>query len=214
MGARPEDIGGRRRQPTVKDWAGRTFGSLTVVEYDGRRGGKHYWRCRCLCGGEAVVCQSNLQTGHTRSCGCLSDPAGTRHFVEGTCIESIRSSRLSASNRSGVRGVYRNKRTGRWAAQITFQGRTRYLGSFDSLEEAARARGRAEEVFREFLERQGNDGQGPHGDGASALSMAAPETSRKRECQETTGVMEDGNESGGAMSACADVRRVLPVLGR
>ena len=146
---------GSQRRPQMKDWVGRTFGSLTVVAYDGRRGGKHYWRCRCLCGGETVVNQSNLQDGHTRSCGCLSDPARTRHFVEGTCIESIRSRRVSASNKSGIRGVYRNKRTGRWAAQITFQGKTRYLGSFDSLEEAAEARERAEQVFREFLEKYG-----------------------------------------------------------
>ncbi len=157
MGARPEENRGRRI--ALKDWVGRTFGSLTVVAYDGRRGGKHYWRCRCLCGGSAVVSQSNLQAGHTRSCGCLSDPAGTRHFVEGTCIESIRSRRVSASNQSGIRGVYRNRRTGRWAAQITFQGRTRYLGSFDSLEEAARARAEAEQVFDEFLERHGDAGK-------------------------------------------------------
>ena len=150
MEARPEGSGGRF---ALKDWVGRTFGSLTVVAYDGKRGGKHYWRCRCLCGGSAVVSQSNLQAGHTKSCGCLSDPAGTRHFVEGTCIESIRSRRVSASNQSGIRGVYRNRRTGRWAAQITFQGRTRYLGSYDSLEEAARARAEAEQVFDEFLER-------------------------------------------------------------
>lgn len=157
MGARPEKNRGRRI--ALKDWVGRTFGSLTVVAYDGRRGGKHYWRCRCLCGGSAVVSQSNLQAGHTKSCGCLSDPMGTRHFVEGTCIESIRSRRVSASNQSGIRGVYRNRRTGRWAAQITFQGRTRYLGSFDSLEEAARARAEAERVFDEFLERQGDAGK-------------------------------------------------------
>ena len=155
MGARPEE--GRGRRIALKDWVGRTFGSLTVVAYDGRRGGKHYWRCRCLCGGSAVVSQSNLQAGHTKSCGCLSDPTGTRHFVEGTCIESIRSRRVSASNQSGIRGVYRNRRTGRWAAQITFQGRTRYLGSFDSLEEAARAE--AEQVFDEFLERHGDAGK-------------------------------------------------------
>lgn len=147
-------------QPRPKDWVGKSFGSLTVTAYDGRRGGKHYWRCRCSCGREAVVCQSNLQAGHTRSCGCLSNPAGTRHFVEGTCIESIRSRRVSASNRSGVRGVYRNKRTGRWAAQITFQGKTRYLGSFGSLEEAARVREQAERLFDEFLERHDNSVSG------------------------------------------------------
>ena len=116
-----------------KEWVGKQFGNLTVAAYDGRRGGKHYWRCLCKCGKEAIVCQSNLKSSHTRSCGCLSDPRGTRHFVEGTCIESIRSRKVSASNKSGIRGVYFNRRSGRWIAQITFQGHTRYLGSFESL---------------------------------------------------------------------------------
>ncbi len=133
------------------DWAGKQFGNLTVAAYDGKRGGKHYWRCLCRCGREAVVCQSNLKSGHTRSCGCLSDPRGTRHFVEGTCIESIRSRKVSANNKSGVRGVYLNRRLGRWTAQITFQGHTRYLGSFESLEEAAQAREEAEKLFDDFL---------------------------------------------------------------
>lgn len=136
----------------IKDWIGKSFGDLQVVSYDGKRGGKHYWRCRCRCGSEAVVSQSNLQGGHTRSCGCKADPLGTRHFVEGTCIESIRSRKVFASNKSGVRGVYQNGKTSRWVAQITFQGRTRYLGSYDRLEEAAEAREKAEKLFDEFLE--------------------------------------------------------------
>ena len=136
-----------------KEWVGKQFGTLTVAAYDGRRGGKHYWRCLCKCGKEAIVCQSNLKSSHTRSCGCLSDPRNTRHFVEGTCIESIRSRKVSASNKSGIRGVYFNRRSGRWIAQITFQGHTRYLGSFESLEEAAQARKKAEAIFDDFLER-------------------------------------------------------------
>ena len=136
-----------------KEWVGKQFGNLTVAAYDGRRGGKHYWRCLCKCGKEAIVCQSNLKSSHTRSCGCLSDPRNTRHFVEGTCIESIRSRKVSASNKSGIRGVYFNRRSGRWIAQITFQGHTRYLGSFESLEEAAQVRKKAEAIFDDFLER-------------------------------------------------------------
>ncbi len=152
---------GCARHPALKDWVGRRFGSLTVTAYDGKRGGKHYWRCLCGCGGETVVSQSNLQGGHTRSCGCLADPVSTRHFVDGTCIESIRSRRIAASNKSGVRGVYRNNKTGRWAAQITFRGKTRYLGSFESLEEAAGARAEAEKLFDDFLERYGEAAQAP-----------------------------------------------------
>ena len=139
----------------VKDWVGKRFGSLEVIAYDGRRGGKHYWRCLCSCGRETEAAQSTLQDGHTRSCGCLADPASTRHFAEGTCIESIRSRKISASNKSGIRGVYRNRKNGRWVAQITFQGKTRYLGSFEELEGAAAARAEAEKVFEEFLKRYG-----------------------------------------------------------
>ena len=152
MGTRKNDSGTGSDSIRRKDWIGKRFGNLTVVSYDGRDGGKHYWRCLCDCGKETRSCQSNLQSGHTRSCGCKVDPVNTRHFVEGTCLESIKSKKVFANNTSGVRGVYRNKRTGRWSAQITFQGRTRYLGSFEELEDAVRARAKGEKIFQEFLE--------------------------------------------------------------
>ena len=138
-------------RPPLKDWVGRTFGSLTVLSYDGKRGGKHYWKCRCNCGNEISVCQSSLKNGHTTSCGCQNIPYAAKHFVDGTCIEAIRSKTVAKNNSSGVRGVYKNKRTGRWCAQITFQGRTRYLGSYDTLAEATIARQKGEEIYDDFL---------------------------------------------------------------
>ncbi len=147
-------------RPPLKDWVGRHFGELEVISYDGKRGGKHYWRCRCSCGNESVVSQSNLKSGHTTSCGCKVDPASTRHFVEGTCIESLKSRKAYTTNRSGIRGVYQNSRTGQWVAQITFQGKTHYLGSYLCIEEAALARAKGEAVFEEFLEKYGETGAG------------------------------------------------------
>ena len=79
------------------------------------------------------------------------DPSATRNFVEGTCIETIRSRKVFSTNTSGVRGVYPIKKSGKWAAQIQFQGKKTYLGSFSTIEEAAKARKKAEEVFEEFL---------------------------------------------------------------
>ena len=73
--------------------------------------------------------------------------------MDGTCIENIRSRNVAKNNSSGIRGVYQSKKTGKWCAQITFQGKTRYLGSFDTLMEAARARERGEELFDDFLAR-------------------------------------------------------------
>ncbi|MBR3188168.1 MAG: transcriptional regulator [Lachnospiraceae bacterium] len=138
-------------RPPLKDLTGKVFGNLTVIAYDGKRDRKHYWKCVCKCGKETSVCQYSLTSGHTTSCGCMNRPSETKHFVEGTCIENIRSRRVPKNNTSGIRGVYRSVRSGKWCAQITFQGRTRYLGSYSTLEEAERARKKGEELFDEFL---------------------------------------------------------------
>ena len=142
--------------PPLKDWIGRKFGWLTVTAYDGKRGGKHFWKCSCDCGNETTVCQSNLKNGHTISCGCQNKLHEARTMVDGTCVEILRSAvekkTLPSNNSSGVRGGYKSKRTGRWCAQITFKRKTKYLGSFETLQEARKARERGEEIFEEFLE--------------------------------------------------------------
>ena len=145
------------RRPPLKDWIGKQFGELTVISYDGKRNQKHYWKCRCSCGNEVSVCQSSLLGGHTASCGCRNMPFTAKHFVEGTCLESIRSRRIASNNTSGVRGVYKSERSGKWCAQITFQGKTRYLGSFSTLEEAAEARRKGEILFSDLLVRYDTD---------------------------------------------------------
>ena len=140
-------------RPPLKDWVGKRFGMLEVLSYAGKRDGQHYWLCRCDCGKQAEVRQSNLQSGHTRSCGCQSGAKKHMHFVGGTCVEMLRSRKPFASNTSGVRGVYEDKRRGKWASQITFQGQTHYLGSYLRMEDAVKGRARAEEVFDDFLEK-------------------------------------------------------------
>ena len=142
-------------RPPRKDWIGKTFGNLTVTAYDGKRSGKHWWKCTCSCGNKVTVCQSNLMSGHTISCGCQNTPFASRTLVDGTCVEVLRSAverkTIAKNNSSGVRGVYQNKRSGRWCAQITFKGKTKYLGSYGTLLEAKIARERGEEIFEDFL---------------------------------------------------------------
>ena len=50
----------------------RTFGKLTVMEWAYERRGR-IWLCKviCSCGTERVVRRLSLQSGRTRSCGCL-----------------------------------------------------------------------------------------------------------------------------------------------
>ncbi len=47
-------------------------GLLEVLEEAPRREGRKMWLCRCDCGGEKVVSDSHLKSGHTKSCGCIT----------------------------------------------------------------------------------------------------------------------------------------------
>lgn len=146
------------RHPPIKDFIGKHFGQLTVTEYAGKQAGMHRWKCRCDCGNETTVGQTLLQTGKTKSCGCLQASIYKENLelVEGTSVtvlRAIKSGRLIKSNTSGYNGVYFDKRRERWIAQITFQGKTKYLGSFHLLTDAVKARQQGEEIYDEFLER-------------------------------------------------------------
>lgn len=144
--------------PPLKDWIGHKFGMLTVTSYAGKKNGVHFWKCRCECGNETTVNQSSLQSGHTTSCGCQARPVYEyKTLVDGTCVELLRTAlkkgTIAKNNTSGVRGVYWDKKRQNWVAQITFKGKTLYLGSFANIGEATTARKRAEErYFGEFLE--------------------------------------------------------------
>ena len=54
-----------------QDLTGKRFGKLSVIKEANRRGSKILWECICDCGNIANVDISNLNGGHTRSCGCL-----------------------------------------------------------------------------------------------------------------------------------------------
>lgn len=56
----------RNSKPRI-DLTGKTFDYLTPLYYI--KGGK--WHCLCKCGNEIDVDTRNLNSGHTKSCGCL-----------------------------------------------------------------------------------------------------------------------------------------------
>lgn len=53
------------------DLSGKVFGYLTVLGQDMTKEKKHYL-CQCKCGKQTSVSPSNLNTGHTKSCGCYN----------------------------------------------------------------------------------------------------------------------------------------------
>ena len=58
--------------PRLIDRTGQRFGKLTVLERAGTNALKKVlWRCRCDCGGEAIVVAGDLVTGNTSACGCV-----------------------------------------------------------------------------------------------------------------------------------------------
>jgi hypothetical protein len=54
------------------DLTGQKFGRLAVLKLAYTTLKKSYWLCKCSCDDKEVVVQSwSLQSGHTKSCGCL-----------------------------------------------------------------------------------------------------------------------------------------------
>ena len=54
------------------DLTGRKFGMLTVKGVSKiRKSNSLCWDCTCDCGKDTVVVTNYLNSGHTRSCGCL-----------------------------------------------------------------------------------------------------------------------------------------------
>lgn len=131
---------------------GARYGALTVVRDTGRRdaNASELWECRCDCGAVAEVAAYDLLRGNITSCGCHSerdrradDSVGR---IGGTKLSMLGSAPPS-NNTSGVRGVVRDRRRGKWIAQIKFRGRNYRLGEYRELADAASARREAEELL-------------------------------------------------------------------
>ena len=144
------------------DLAGQRFGKLTVLAPADHIGSRTAWHCRCDCGQEIAATTLDLRRGRRTSCGCdrpVVDPLpggygrASLTYVDGTCLEIIRANTRRSNNTSGVPGVEWMKDKRKWRAAICFKGKRRYLGSFDSFDEAVKARKRAEEeLFGKFLD--------------------------------------------------------------
>ena len=114
----------------------------------------HRWKCRCECGNITVVGQSLLQSGKTKSCGCLQHTAilDNLKLVDHTSVTILESKKKTAkNNKSGHTGVFQRKDTEKWTAQIRFKGKTHCLGCYDDKEDAISARIKAEEMHDDLI---------------------------------------------------------------
>jgi hypothetical protein len=65
---------------------GQQFGRLTALHVTDQRNYKNLpmWFCKCSCGNNALISSSNLNTGKTRSCGCLNMERIKTHGLSGS----------------------------------------------------------------------------------------------------------------------------------
>jgi hypothetical protein len=69
---------------------GNKYSRLTVVQLHHKNDNSiYYWKCRCDCGKEVIVPVTNLNNGHTKSCGCLLKDLLTKHGKSKTRLYGI-----------------------------------------------------------------------------------------------------------------------------
>lgn len=149
VAARDRAVADLGRHPEVPYWdmygegfipKGTVVGWLLVGEpfpvvSDGRS--RTYYHCTCKCGQRIDVAGSNLRESnprHTVSCGC-------KRYAENM--------EMHRNSKTGVKGVSYVESRGKYTARIFSDGKSRWLGYYDTLEEAAEARKAAEENLRE-----------------------------------------------------------------
>ncbi len=65
-----------------KDLTGQKFGRLTVLSIVSRRNSEGVkWLCRCDCGNLIETYSKKLNSGNTRSCGCLQHDSVMEHNI-------------------------------------------------------------------------------------------------------------------------------------
>lgn len=147
-----------------KNLAGRHIGRLTVLERSDRYGNRgarrvRLWKCQCDCGAITYKATDTLTNPDVSMCQeCAGKYAAEKAragagFVSGTQISKIKDISSKSDNLSGVRGVYLDKKTGRYRARLRFQGKMYNFGSYVQLEDAIKARQRGEEtIYGAFLD--------------------------------------------------------------
>ena len=144
------------------DRTGQRFGLLTVLGRSEKRAprGKRtvpLWECRCDCGAIVYKAMDTLTNPSRCSCQACANRLNAQNtrvyagFYKGTQISRIKNTAPIGGNESGRRGVSKDKKSGKWKAYIKFRGENISLGFYTKLEDAIKARERAEEKYYQPL---------------------------------------------------------------
>ncbi len=85
----------------AKNLIGQKFGKLTVLyRVKTPNASKHaHWKCKCDCGTEIIVSATNLEEGHTTSCGCVKHTPPS-NFID---LTNKKFNRLTVLYRNGTK---------------------------------------------------------------------------------------------------------------
>lgn len=140
---------------SMKDLTGFTFDEISVLHPTEKRDykGSVMWMCRCICGKQFMLSTDSIRHGNYKSCGCGRIKHGKKlqtylTFVDGTCVEWLEKRKNRSDNTSGCTGVYVTS-TKKYRSQITLSGKNYYLGTYNTFEDAVKARKNAEKVLHD-----------------------------------------------------------------
>jgi hypothetical protein len=148
----------RISEANSKDLRGKKYGYLTVIKRSeiGSVSKGVMWECECKCGNITKVATEHLISGAIVSCGCRRKEAGEEvkkyieenYRVDGVMTTSLMRKRQK-NNTTGVKGVseYKTKSCIKYRVFIGIKNKNLYLGTYNTLEEAATARKNAEEKY-------------------------------------------------------------------
>lgn len=138
------------------DVTGKRYGLLTVIKYVGTKNERSIWLCKCDCGNKTEVELTNLTSKNTRSCGCGADykknASKARKYrreylrVDGVDVPSLqrKTNYDSKTHVKGVTIVQRKTKGIGYKAVISILGKKIHLGIFDDINDAIKARKKAE----------------------------------------------------------------------
>ena len=132
-----------------EDITGETFDRLTARRPTDERddNGSIVWEFDCVCGNTTKMSVYRFHTRRVHSCGCWYKESRKdctsyrKDIIDGTSISTIVASKIRpARAASGHTGIYLDKRSGKWVANINFRKKRYYLGRFDDINKAVNAR--------------------------------------------------------------------------
>ncbi len=119
------------------------FKVLKKVESKNKRA---MWLCECKHCENTIELHSNSINKY-HSCGCLKTGASKEYMESIRDAESLKSTKPTKKSTTGVRGVYYQKKKHSYQVFINADKEPKYLGSYKTLEEAAKVRKEAEKNF-------------------------------------------------------------------